>query len=968
MIPGDSDVGATACRLAAGVSPSDDEQDIETMPYSADTHSALLPSRCAPAPGRSIRGSWSGPLLVIMFGVVFALGTPNRLPADEPAAPAADPAATPAKPEEPVEDLATLARRLKQVERELLELRAKTGKIPDDPASRKLLVLAETPVLGAYYAGGAVASQRFFVTRAVLINLTADQIEIPRGEISLSVDGQSQPLQALSEAARGHNVQAGQQSVSLSEMVPPARIRIPSGGTASHWLAFDGMASGNHIPRLLLTVGEGPRKVTVDINAAQRDALALRTERMGPRQSLGVVRIGGPLDTVNVGSLLDALDALAALRTSRVLLCFEQTATIVDEQIVSWLANQAVINRNIEAEGGFPPIPATIRDFYLAALPRDANADQLERGYVGLTGRVFAREDDGVLAALSETYRQIPRDDLIATIETGSRLERAAALAGGGGRLPESMLARLIALTDDADPLTQSVAVAALRHFGEAAAIERLTTLVRKGDEPLATTAVASLAASRFPAAHDSLLAVLANEPPESKKRIVQELARHPRPVWSETLFEYVSDSRANLRSAALAALTQVGHPKLNAVLKAALSDPSPEYRQLAFSLLVKRADPESEALALDFTLARLATDDPTTDMLSLLGHAKDARAVPLLVKRLESTSNRSGVLQTLGIIGSLETAKAIDDFYPKWPAHDQAEALSALRRLDPVRFRRRAAEALATTDGGLISRAVQGLQEDSGPEAISILIEMLGKTTNPYTWSYLSNSLAVVATPEARAALVDARDNGNEEKREYARAALDQLKQRSPGWQALFQATKAASRKEWNDALEQFNLAIQQDPLLSDAYSGRADSYLQLKKFPEAGRDFGKAYELDPYNSIALTGQCIVLAITGSKCEEAVERAESGRGKFAKQPLYLYNLACVYGRSVEQVVKREASPERDRLLADYRRVAIESLAKSIELGFRDLKWMREDPDLQSLADLPEFKKLSSQELPAEEE
>lgn len=895
----------------------------------------------------------------------------STVAADEPAAtpPTAETATDtePAKTDVPMDDLATLARRLKQVERELVELRAKTGRIPDDPASRKLIVLAETPTVGTYYAGGAVENQRFFVTRAVVINLTADPVEIPREQIVLSADGQTETLEALSEAARGHSVQAGGQAIALSEMKPPAKIRVTSGGTASHWLAFDGLPPGNHIPRLMLSLGEGPRKVTVDINAAQKDALNLKSERIGPRQALGLVHVGGVLDTINIGALLDEFDTLAARRTTRLLLCFEESATIADQQLMSWLASQAVMNRSTEGDGQYPPIPATIRDLYLAALPNESGSDLIERGYSGLSGRVYANQDDGVLAALADAYRQIPREELIATIESGSRLERAAALAGGGGRLPESMLPRLITLSDDGDPLIQRVAVATLRHYGETAAIERLTAVVRKGHEPLASTAVASLAASRFPAAHEALLGVLANEPPESKQRIVQELARHPRPIWSDTLYDYVSHPHPSLRSAALSALTQVGHPKLDDALRAALSDPSPEYRQLAFTLLVKRGDPMSEALAIDFTLARLAKDDPTPEMLNLLAHAKDARAVPLLVNRLDTTTNRSGLLQTLGLIGTLDTARAIDERYPKWPAHDQAEALASLRRLNPTMFRRRAAEALATTDGNLISRAVQGLQEDSGPEAIGILIEMFSKSTNSYTWSYLSNALAVLATPEARAALVEARDGSNDEKREYARSALDQLKQRSPGWQALYQATQLAARKKWSDAVEQFSLAIQQDPLLSDAYSGRADSYLQQKKFPEAGLDFAKAYELDPYNSIALTGQCIVMAITGTDCEAAVKRAESGRDKFAKQPLYLYNLACVYGRSAEQLAKRAASPERDQLLGEYRKVGLDCLAKSIELGFRDLKWMQEDPDLQPFAELPEFKKLAEQKLPADE-
>ena len=108
----------------------------------------------------------------------------------------------------------------------------------------------------------------------------------------------------------------------------------------------------------------------------------------------------------------------------------------------------------------------------------------------------------------------------------------------------------------------------------------------------------------------------------------------------------------------------------------------------------------------------------------------------------------------------------------------------------------------------------------------------------------------------------------------------------------------------------------------------------------------------------MALTGVCIVQAITDPNCEEAVKKAEAGRMKFARQPLFLYNLACVYGRSAEQVAKRPETPERNRLLDEYRKVGIESLSNAIVLGFRDLKWMQEDPDLKAFFDLPEFRNL----------
>jgi HEAT repeat protein len=855
------------------------------------------------------------------------------------------------------DELRGYAQKLPRVERELLELRAKTGRIPEDRLSQKLIVLVESPGVGTYYAGDA-GNERFFAGRLVLVNLTAAPISIPRDEITLVVDGQRFPLQPLSDDLRGHAIQNGEESVSLEEIKLPTKIQVTSGGVQGNWLAFDELPPGNHTPELVLELGPAGSLAKYDITAAQRDALALKTDRLGPRKSLGLVTISGQLNTISVGGLIAAFDALAAGRVTRVLLCFDDTATIPDQQLVHWLASQASTIRNSDGDGVFPPIAATVRDLYLASVPGDSSSSRLENAYPGLIGRLFTSQEDGVLAALSEAYRTVPRDELESTILSGSRLERASALRGGGGRVSPELVPRLLALSDDADPLVQSAAIDAIRHFGEPDCIAQLLKFVRAGQEPSASAAVASLAASRFPAAHEALLKLLANEPPESKKQIVQVLARHPRPIWSETLFEYVSDTRGNLRSAALTALVQVGHPKLMDALQTGLSDSSEEYSQLAFTLLVSRGDAASEALALAHTLKVIQTEEPSVQMLALLGRMKDPRCLPSLVARLEKSSNRVAIIQTLGQIGADETAKALDERYAALPPHEQAECLRALHRLDPALFRRRAAEALLSTDSNLISVAVQGLQEDSGPEAIGLMVEMWAKSTNAYAWSYLANALATVATVEAKAALIEARDSGPGEKHDHAQNALEALKQRSPGYQSLYQGQSFARDKKWKEALEQFEQAIQLDPFLADAYAGRADVYLQTQKFAESGRDFAKAYELDPYNSVALTGVCIVLAITDPNCEEAVKKAEAGRAKFARQPLYLYNLACVYGRSVEQVSKRPESPERNQLLDTYRQAGIESLSKSIVLGFRDLKWMQEDPDLKAFSDLPEFRKL----------
>ncbi len=82
---------------------------------------------------------------------------------------------------------------------------------------------------------------------------------------------------------------------------------------------------------------------------------------------------------------------------------------------------------------------------------------------------------------------------------------------------------------------------------------------------------------------------------------------------------------------------------------------------------------------------------------------------------------------------------------------------------------------------------------------------------------------------------------------------------------------------------------------------------------------------------------------------------------------IYTYNAACVYGRALEQLLKQPPSPERDKQADGFRDKSIADLRRSVKLGFPDLDWMKRDSDLDSLHDMPEFKKLVSQDASSEE-
>ena len=861
--------------------------------------------------------------------------------------------------------LQKLLDRVARLERELQDLRIRTGQVPADRKDQRVVAVLQTPYLGSVFFGSPT-NTRFFACQLMLVNLTNEPLVVKRDDVKLLVDGQTQAAKEPANQFGLHTVQIGNQQLQLRALHMPAQIRLAAGGAGSSWVLFPELPAGNHIPRMVLKFRAGPNLTEIDINESQRAALDMQVERIGPRGCLGVVHLAGVLNSINVGSLIDEVDRLSADKVVRIVVHCAESASITDQELFAWLESSAALGGGGRAQfvrNQFPAFPATIRELHIAALPADAVASNggfaVRRANTrGDGSRVHETEAEAVLAALHSAYEALPRDELFQTIQSGSRLERAAALAAGAGRLAADKLPAILKCADDDDPVIQQAALAALGHFGEPAAVAKLLEVARKNVEPLSATAVASLAGSRYSAAHAAVLELLGNEDPESKKSIVRILARHPRPIWSDAIYQFVKDPRSGLNVEALDALVQVGHPRLLAVLTEALGETDPQLRQHAFQLLAARPDRESEDAAVNFTLEQLKTTPPTPDMLVLLERVKDRRALPLIMARFDAAPNKSALIQTLAVLGDEDTAKQLAEKYAALPRQDKGAALRALKRLNSAKFHELAMQALLSSDIALISSAVQGLQEDGSVESVQLMIDALDKSGESFAWSHLCNALATAGTPAAKSALTRARDSGPVEKRNFAVSALMMLRQRSPGYQYVYQAQALVKNEKWKEAVEQYNLALQMDPQLPEAYAERANAQMMLGKLAEAGKDFARALELDPVNAQAVTGSCIVMVVQDGKYAEAIRKLEDARSRFPNDSLFTYNSACVYGRVLEYLQKHDKIADRDKLRQQYTRAAIADLQKSVELGFQDYAWFKKDPDLKALQDLPEFQRI----------
>jgi len=856
--------------------------------------------------------------------------------------------------------LRQLIKRVEKLEGELKRLKSQQGVIPADEKDRKIITLLETTYLGANQYGSN-RTKRFFATRLIFVNMTAQAVTIKRDDVVLKVDGKNHPLKDVPRQLQYRSFQVGRQTFQLRKIEKLKSLRLPSGGTGGAWIVFTDLPQGNNIPKLVLNIKIGAKQSKIDVNEFCARTLGLSVEQIGPRGSLALLTISGEMNTINAGHLVDKLDELIQKKIARAVVRWSESAAPLDTGLHNWLQQAATQTGTSSAASAlFPTIPATIREFHLSKVPfRDSRGSKPRLPQQAI-GRVHDNDLDAVKAALRSAYEAIPRSELLKEIEHGNPLTRAAALAAGGGRLPDAQLPVILRYADSDDVQMQKAALTALQHFGDRRAIDKLLEYTRKNAQPLAKIAVESLAASRFSAAHTALLGVLKNETRASKKTIVKVLARYPRPIWSETIYEFARDPNSEITIDALGALVEVGHPKLIEVFRHLLEKGNSTLKMKTFDLLAARTDSASEELALEFTLKYLKKSTPTPVMARLLNRTKDSRAVPLLLKHLEKPSgNRTTVISSLAQIGDQTVAKVFVKKYSSLRDNEKTLVLSALRQMKSPEFLRLATEALMSRNHSLINAACQGLQADAGPEAVRALIKAFENSSNQQTWSLTSRALGVLGTPEAKTALKKARDSSDKRKRQYAVNSLRRIRQRSPGIQLVYRGRQSAAEKKWKEAIDYYTQSLKLDPELPEAYAGRANALMMQGKHAVAKKDFSKAVKLDPFDAQAVTGLGVCLAVEG-KSEEAVKTVEDARKRLTNNQTLAYNIACVYGRAYEFVKKNEKEPNREQKLTQYRRKAIDELKRSVKLGMKDFKWMTEDPDLMSLHGDPEFEKIDT--------
>lgn len=865
-----------------------------------------------------------------------------------------------------------LRKRIANLDKKIAELKAQRDK---DQKVPPILPLLESMYYGPRYYSSS--GPRYFVGKLVVVNLSGKPLTLKREDITLRAKSKTFRIPSATSLNQTFYFYIGTERHTLGSLKPAQDLSIKPGAAGVTWVVYQNVGTENDIPPMSLRMNFNQQPVSLDVNQAAREQLKLTVERIGPRKGLGLLTIAGPLNTVNIGGLVSEIDKLTKSKppVQRFVIHWTKGAPQINSRMLSWLRNEARYagqkNRNSYSRYPFPDLPGTIRELHLARLPGVSTDSSYYRDPSSRPDRIHKSAVVAVSAALASAYEVLPRKEIIEEIESGHPLTRAAALASGGGRLGADKLPMILEFAQGKDEQLARAALRALRHFGEKPAIETLVKFAKDKSSKRNQPAVVSLSASRFPVAHRALLKILKDAPLESKKAIVKVLATHPRPIWSEPIYEFAKDPNSGVGAEAVKALGAIGHPKLFEVLKDSLTSKDNAVRVEALRQLVGRADAKSDAIALEYTLEQLKKSPPDSWMKRVLIRTKDQRAIPLLLAQLDKEGgSKSTLIETLSSIGDQTVGKELAKRYDTIKStYDKSRIMKAMVKLKTPGIRKLAGEALMTKNSSLINAACDALRRDAGPEAVKLLIHALEKSTYSSAWSYTSSSLAQIGTKKAKLALVRIRtdlkgasSNDEKQKLRYVVNAIRSMMQRSPAYSYVYQAWRYTRQKKYKEALNYCNIARKLDPDHPWPFSARGHVYLLQKKLKEARKDFEAAYKLDPHDPHAITGVALLKSRDG-KTEEAVKLVAKHANEFSSDRFYPYQAARVYARAITKLKKSKPSKQRDKKIAEYGKEAMKQLKIAITRGRHYSDGFKpnhatKEADFEPLRELKEYKTL----------
>src|SRR5690606_2992514 len=186
----------------------------------------------------------------------------------------------------------------------------------EQDATAKVRLEVENSHLGYTYMGeGGI---RYFVTQVRVTNLSDQSLSVPIADFQLSADGVVTEPDPQFPRLTGYEFRVGGKSYRFRDLERTEGFDIEPGQSGVAWGVFPDLTKTQDVPQLDLRLTLDGREHHMDVSGHYEALLKLELERIGPRQSLALLRIDGWLNTINVGVLVETIDRLAGSGLTRI--------------------------------------------------------------------------------------------------------------------------------------------------------------------------------------------------------------------------------------------------------------------------------------------------------------------------------------------------------------------------------------------------------------------------------------------------------------------------------------------------------------------------------------------------------------------------------------------------------------------------------------------------------------------------
>lgn len=726
---------------------------------------------------------------------------------------------------------------------------------------------------------------------------------------------------------------------------------IPARSVAWVWLVYAKIPTERELPEVAIKIETSTGPIEVNLTQFENAALSLQVERIGPQDCIGIIRLTGELNALNASRFMAELSAVAEQGASRLVVAFQKGARLGDPRLSNWL----VYGREQDSERfmALPIWSGAIQDIAFVAIP--GMADESE-------DNLASSVDDGVLILSRRLVGQLDSQTLRQQLAAGHPMIRRAVLFSAGEMIANDDHLLILPFLKAPDADARLAAIRALKSATAPAVISPLEETLLSGPSQEAFAALLSLNGSPIPTARSRAVALI-EDPALQKKlgvmRILKELPLSAQPEWHPWLRTLLTDKSANVRGQTLQLLLAAGVTDRAELLQTALHDPQISVRNVAFdTLLVHRTDGE-ESLFREETLRRSRQGTLDSRSRIALRELADPGTLPIILKAIDQNPRENEDLVNLYMrIGGPAVSAEMIERYNQFTPDTRSEILRQL---------------YLGSDPAWIPLAIDGLEhedDDHAETCRNLLAEATDPTVLPKlaaAWKRSSDdrgqsicyTIGSIGTEAALQTLQEMLKSAPVLRKKEIQLGITVWNGQSPSNEIIQEAYSLSQSDKWEPAVELFTFAIELGPNNPRIYSGRGHARLRLSQFDEAEADFRRSMELDPDNHNSLSGLAICKAIRGQYLD-AIKMVHSNAMliQFGKEQIYLYNVACVYGRSLEHVLKEPASPQRDARVHQFQEQAMRFLKSAVQQGFDDGHLLATDPDLNTLRELPAFQKL----------